>query len=291
MLVDKVRRGLFKDETLENELFQFGFIKIPFFEEAEMEQLKQFYYNVHPEEKLNLQGTLNGIHMTTWSGNTGYKMLVGNYIKHIFSKACDRVFQNHRHLNHVFIVKESGSKTEFNIHQDWSVVDEAKDYSVNIWVPLHDVTKDSGALWILPGSHRLDQPIRGAGCLFPDYMKEMDLIRDKVRCIEVKLGEALIFFHCTIHGSPPNVSDKRRVVSCCSVIREDAELTTYFQRSPTSQLQVYRPEDDFMYNYNDIMNESTVKPPLGKLIEERESYELNRIDSSVLLNLCEAACD
>lgn len=281
----KVRKGLFQDDKLENELFDKGFINIPFLSDDELEELKGYYYGVHPNEKLELEGTMHGIHMTTWSGNDGYKRLVKSFLANVFEKGASRLFNNHRLLNHVFIVKEGGDTTEFNIHQDWSVVDESVDYSVNIWVPLHDVTKDNGALWILPGSHRLDQPIRGAGCLFPDYMSQMEVLKDKVRCIEVKAGEALIFFHATIHGSPPNQSTERRAVACATAIYEDAALTTYFQRSEDSELEVYNPADDFMFTYSDIMNDASVVAPKAKLIEKRPSYTLKKLDTDVLLDM------
>ena len=285
MQESQVRKGLFKSEKLESDLFKSGYIKTPFFTDDELAELKNFYYNVHPNEKIDLQGTLNGIHMTTWSGNYGYKRMVGSFLNQLFAKGANRIFKNHRLLNHVFIAKEPGVATEFNIHQDWSVVDETKEYSVNIWVPLHDVSDINGALWILPGSHKLDQPIRGAGCLFPNYISEMDQLRSRVKCIDVKAGEALIFFHATIHGSPPNNGNERRVVACCTAIHEQAELITYFQKEKESPLQVYNPSDDFMYTYRDIMNESSLIAPKGKLVETRESYTLNALKTDDLLTL------
>jgi hypothetical protein len=279
---NSVRKGLFQDTNLEEQLFEVGYIKIPFLESDELESLKRFYYGVHPAEKIDLQGTLNGIHMTTWSDNFGYKKMVESYLSNIFNKGCDRVFKDHRLLNHVFIAKESG-ETEFNVHQDWSVVDETRDYSVNIWVPLHDVSERNGALWIIPGSHQLNQPIRGAGCLFPDYITDMEALRDKVECIDVRAGEALIFFHATIHGSPPNKGNERRVVACCTAVHESAELRTFFQRDENSELEVYNPNDDFVYGYRDIMNDSVVIPPQGRLVEKRPPLRLNKFDLSELL--------
>lgn len=283
MNVDTVRKGLFINPENEESLFEFGYIKIPFFSNEEMEELKDFYHGVHSSD-VNLEGTMNGIHMTTWSGNSGYKRMVASFIRNLFDKGISRVFQSHRHLNHVFIAKEGGNETEFNTHQDWSVVDEQKEYSVNIWVPLHDVDKENGALWILPGSHKLNQPIRGAGCLFPDYLKEMESLKDEVKCIDVKEGEALIFFHSTIHGSPPNNTTRKRVVACCTVIHKEADVTTYFQRDEVSPLEVYRTNDDFMFNYSDIMNDAAKKPPLGQLVETRPTFVLNKITRQDMLD-------
>ena len=287
MDTEKVKKGLFQNVELEEQLFDKGYIVLPFFSEEQVAQLKHFYSTVHPGTAVSTDGRLHGIHMTTWASNQGYKLLVGEFIRHIFDKACQKWFRNHRHLNHVFIAKEPGTETEFDVHQDWSVVDENQHYSVNIWCPMHDVSKENGALWILPGSHRLDQPIRGAGYLFPNYHQEMDTLKDHVQCIDVKAGEALIFFHSTIHGSPPNNSSENRVVACCTVIDEDAPLRTYYQNGESDPLSVYQPKDDFMYGYRDIMNESVSRPPLGKLIETREPYKLNKVELDDLIGLCQ----
>lgn len=287
MNTDTVKKGLFQNAELEEQLFDKGFTVLPFFTDEQIEQLRHFYETVHPGTGVNKDGRLNGIHMTTWASNSSYKLFVGEFIRHMFDNSCKRYFKDHRHLNHVFIAKESGNGTEFNVHQDWSVVDENVHYSINIWCPLHDVTKENGALWILPGSHRIDQPIRGAGYLFPDYISDMGKLRENVRCIDMKAGEALVFFHATIHGSPPNNSCKNRVVACCTVIDQQAPLRTYFQRSADAPLEVYEPQDDFMYDYRDIMNDSVVRPPLGKFIGAQPPYSLNQVGLEDLLELCD----
>ena len=87
MDVEKIQRGLFKNDSLENKLLEYGFLKVPFFTSSELEQVKCFYQNVHPDSKMNLEGTENGIHMTTWSGSTEYKKLVASFdVKNIFDK-------------------------------------------------------------------------------------------------------------------------------------------------------------------------------------------------------------
>lgn len=285
MNTDHVRKGLFQNQKTEEELFERGYVVLPFFNSEQVEQLRHFYQTVHPGTGVNRDGYLHGIHMTTWASNSNYKLFVGEFVRHIFDSACKKWFKNHRHLNHVFIAKEPGSQTEFNVHQDWSVVDENEHYSINIWCPLNDVSKENGALWILPGSHRIDQPVRGAGCLFPDYTADMEVLRENVQCIDVKAGEALVFFHATIHGSPPNLSDSTRVVACCTVIDEVAPLRTFFQRNDEAPLEVYEPEDTFMYDYRDIMHEAVLRPPQGKLVETRGTYQLSKTNISTLLHV------
>lgn len=285
MDVEKIQRGLFKDKALESKLLEYGFLKVPFFTPSELEEIKSFYQNVHPDSKMNLEGTENGIHMTTWSGNTEYKKLVASFLRHFYSKALDRIFQNHRHFHHVFISKDANQQVNFEIHQDWSVVDETQYYSVNVWSPLQRVSKENGALWFIPQSHKLEQPIRGAGHLFPDYLDGMEELKELVECVEIEAGEALIFLHATIHGSPPNITNSKRIAACCSLVRKDAPIRNYFQPKPNLPLQVYETRDDFMYNYKSLNNEGRLFPPQGTLIEELESYNPTKIPTTTLVKL------
>lgn len=262
-----------KDSNLSSELDDKGYIKVPFFNENELKSLREFYSENY--SKNDLSGTFFGIHMTTWSSDPMFKNKIKEGLRLCFKDACDRFFKNHRTINHVFITKESGSQTEFNIHQDWSIVDEKVNASVNVWAPLYDVDEQSGALWIAEGSHKIHSKIRGAGTLFPDYRSNENEYKKETKCIPVKAGEALIFFHATIHGSPPNVSGNKRIVAVNSIVPHEAPLRIFFQKSVNSLIEVYEPEDDFVYNYNNIREESNVIPPKGKLISVISSNEYN----------------
>ncbi|MFT4543879.1 MAG: hypothetical protein ACI9EQ_000329 [Bacteroidia bacterium] len=278
MDVNEVKKGLFRDSALEKQLLDVGYIVAPFFLESELEEIQNFYFNIHPDEKINLQGAMNGIHMTTWSGNYGYKKMVERFLENSFSKGCARLLKDHRIFNSVFIAKEKGNSTQFTLHQDWTVVDESKDYSINIWVPLKDVDENNGAVWLIPNSHKLEQPIRGAGCLHTGYNEQIKELENHLQCVKVKAGEALIFFHTTVHGSPANLQEGRRVVACCTAVRKSAELRTFFQPHEDSPLEVYRPEDNFVFEYEDVMNQAASMAPKGELLEKRSSYKPHEIN-------------
>lgn len=256
---------LFKNNLINEELNQYGYTKIDFFNEQELGDLRAFYHECHPDS-FQL-GYFDGIHMTTWCDDQAHKEKVRTGLAQLFDNACQRVLERFRAINHVFILKNPGNETEFNVHQDWSIVDESKYGSVNIWAPLYDVDVRSGSLWVLPESHKLGTPIRGAGCLFPNYIDKKKEFESEIQSVNVRAGEALIFFHATIHGSPPNFSDSKRIVAVNSIVPEEAPLRINFRKSETDPIEVYEPNDDFVYEYENIRLESEIIPPKGKLIK------------------------
>jgi Phytanoyl-CoA dioxygenase (PhyH) len=256
---------LFKDKILQTELEQNGFVIIPFLNADEVKKLNEFYSEVHKGEEPPY--FVEEIHMTTWCENENYKKTISENLNAQFENASEKYFQNYRRLNNVFIVKKSGKDTTFKVHQDWSVVDETKYQSVNVWIPLHNVNETSGALWVLKGSHKLNRKIRGAGYLFPDYGNYTVELEKAAISVKLKAGEAIVFYHSVIHGSPPNLSNKNREAACFSVIPKNAPLCIYFQPKEGVNLEVHEPSDDFMFRYKELRKESHMLPPSEKAIK------------------------
>ncbi len=261
---------LFKDVRLQKELEQNGFVIIPFLKMDEVNNLNSFYNEVHQRQEPPL--FIENIHMTTWCEDLDYKLSISNGLTNLFSEASENYFKNYRRLNNVFIVKKSGQQTTFKVHQDWNVVDETKHQSVNVWVPLHNVDENTGALWVLKGSHKINRKIRGAGYLFPDYGAYTKALEKEAVSVKLKAGEAIVFYHSVIHGSPPNLSNKNREAACFSVIPKDAPLCIYFQPTKGAPLEIHQPEDDFMFRYNELRKEAHVIPPSSNVVKTLATY-------------------
>jgi hypothetical protein len=264
-----------KNEQLGSSLLQDGFVVTKFFNEEELSLIRAFYAKNHSSV---LPGLFNHIHMTTWSSDKQHKTEVNLGLRQLFKAPCDRLFNNYRAVNHVFIVKQSNPNSEFFIHQDWSVVDENQFHSFNVWVTLNDIGEKDGALWIIPGSHRINQKIRGCGILYPDYSYLNEKLISKKVSIPLKAGEGILFFHSTLHGSPPNLSDKPRIVAVNSILPKDAPLRIHYQKTNTSPLEIYEPDDEFVYEYDNIREESILTPPKGKLVEIKPPIAINVIE-------------
>ncbi len=274
-------KALFKDPQMQEQIDEKGFVTLPFIGESELEELRSFYDEIHPE---GAPGKIEGIHMTTWCEDYDYKMKVANRLAQIYRKPCEAVFKNFRTLNNVFIVKNSGD-TPFKVHQDWNVVDEKENFAINVWIPLHDITINEGGLWVVEGSHKIKRHIRGSAYLFPDYSEFLDQLERSATSVNLKAGEAIVFYLNMIHGSPPNNGETERIATCFSVIPEDAPLTIYFQKQAGDPLEVHEPSDDFMYNYKHLRTETFERAPTDSPEKILPSFVNSRITFSELENI------
>ena len=178
--------SVFKNPEYAESLIKDGVVKIPFLSVEQLSELNDFYVEMHPND--DLPALYDGIHMTIWHSDLAYKLKVRDTIKQIISDAFEENFINYRALSQQFIIKKQGSETTFPIHQDWAIVDEEKYFSLNIWIPLHDVDERNGAMWIVKGSHKIGNTIRGAGILFPNYQPYLDELKPYMTSFNMKAG-------------------------------------------------------------------------------------------------------
>lgn len=261
---------MLRDSKYESVIKRDGYVVIPFLDENTLREINSFYNLVNNNQEP--PEFIDNIHMTTWCNDSNYKYKVRDGIKRIFENRVSLFFEAHRTLNQVFIVKRSGVNTVFKVHQDWNVVDETQYTSVNVWIPLHDVDASSGALWVLKGSHKINRPIRGSGYLFPDYSDFNKELEKSAISIGLKAGEAVVFYHSLIHGSPPNVSGFERRAACFSVIPKEAPLCIYYQPKPSESLRQYEPDDNFVFEYKSLRTETLTHPPAKNPVSVLPTY-------------------
>lgn len=271
-------KALFKNQQLQAELNEKGFVTVPFIEGEKLEELRNYYSEIHPN---GAPGKIEGIHMTTWCEDFEYKMKVANRLSEIYRKPCEAIFENYRTLNNVFIVKDAG-ETPFKVHQDWNVVDEKENFAINVWIPLYDITKNEGGLWVIEGSHKIDRHVRGSAYLFPDYSTFNDELEKAAKSVSLKAGEAIIFYVNIIHGSPSNHGEYERIATCFSVIPKDAPLTIYFQKNEGDPLEIHCPNDDFVYHYKHLRTETFERAPTDSPVEVGTSFINNTVQHKEL---------
>jgi len=271
-----VEEEIIKDQQAAKILREDGVVKIPFLTAEELEKAVAFQKAIHGEE--DPPSMINGIHMTIWDSHLPYKLSVNYNLKELMKKACDRAFGQCRDLSHQFLIKKKGPDTTFNIHQDWSIVNEKEHVSFNIWIPLQDVDENNGAMWIIKRSHLMNRMVRGAGYLFPNYLNIFDELKPYMTSYPMKAGEALLFYHRTIHGSPANLGGNgSRVVVQMAVIPQEAPMEIYFQPSENEPLEIHNPVDNFNFHYDRITEESQTKPPSNSPTEVRSPIKVDDV--------------
>lgn len=262
--------NLFRNADLEGQMDERGVVTVPLLNAEEVQAIRDFYDELHPD---GIPPQMrDGIHMTIWCSDYDYKVRVRERLKEIVMPACERAFKDFRIVTPVFIVKRKGGDTKFPIHQDWNVVDEEKHRAFNVWIPLHPVDAENGSLWHVPGSHRLPTTVRGAGLLFPNLYDIEDHVRPVMHSLSLNAGQAMVFYHRLIHGSPPNQNDQPRIVVSFSVLPKEVPMHIYFQPDVKSPLQVFHPPDDFIYHFENVRDDTDKVPPVGQLVAERPPH-------------------
>lgn len=111
------------------------------------------------------------------------------------------------------VYKPRGRPNGVPFHQDFiSRPDEPIKHVA--WMAIDQVTRDSGALKVIPGSHRQGflPWIRVRGETHHDRIRESDVPRGAIVHVELEPGDVLIFNQLLVHGSDEMHTDSLRLV-------------------------------------------------------------------------------
>jgi len=145
------------------------------------------------------------------------------------------------------LVKSPGPGSEHALHQDWTVVDEDHFVSGVVWVPLVDTDERNGGLHAVLGSHRLRTPVRGSpdlGLSLGQSELSRQLHAEHLTPLVVPAGNAAVFDHRLLHGSPMNRSSAPRIAVSVAFHPRGADLFHYRTEGPRHLLR-YRVRADF----------------------------------------------
>ena len=136
----------FKDENLNLEFNQKGFVKFRLLNLNQVNQLKNFYYQEVNEKQTSLTNV--GFHSTSNTLDNLLLKKVDAFNKHILIPELDRFITNITFTLSNFLVKESTSDSTVPPHQDWLLVDEAQFTSLNIWISFEEIVISSIILYL-----------------------------------------------------------------------------------------------------------------------------------------------
>jgi hypothetical protein len=268
-------KRIFKSEEHQRLFDKQGFIVLPFITPQEVAQLDKLFDELHPQ--LNEGGFFSG----SYSSDIVYKKKASDAIVNAFSRAYQEIFTCYTPFGGAFLYKMPGISSELCAHQDWTIVDETQHVAINCWVPLCDVTKDNGALSILPGSQFDNFNVIRAPTLPFFFSGNDDLVMKELIPMEVKAGTAVILNQSVIHYSPPNNSKKIRKAITAGVKSEGAQMYFHYKIPDKDELEVFKMDDDFLISFKDFGNDIGKRPYLGKSIGFI-SFDSSRLDGGKL---------
>ena len=246
---------LFKDPNLRQAMAEKGFVRLPFFNGAVVEELRKIYESIGPKIPLSGFGT------TTSSENEVLKKQIFDQLKPLYAEKVEAIFQDYKLLGSSFLHKAAGETGFLPLHQDWTVTDEAYFRTLTIWIPLVDTTAENGAMQVIPGSHQWMNLLRGPN--LPIAISEVnESLQEKLELQSMRAGEALIFDHSLFHASTLNQSDFPRIAVTYGICHKETPLCFWYHHDQdlVDRFEKIAVPDDFFLRYPKI----GTRPQLGR---------------------------
>jgi hypothetical protein len=253
--------SIFTSDTLQELFDRDGIVNTPLLSPEDIAALNVLY-NTIPKKNADLD-----FHSTMFVDDTAYRMQVDAGIKNIILPRLQEVVRNYRMPFANFIVKEPKDNTSVGIHQDWHFT--APEYtSINIWIPLVDITEQTGLFYGLKGSHQTFNNLRYTPYENNRYTALKEYILSNSTPFAVKAGSALIYHGAMVHFSDPNRSDALRIAVGGAMVPEGAPSLHYFKRDANKAgVEVYEVNNAFYHSF-DFLGE----PKGVRMIEELQHY-------------------
>lgn len=168
-----------------------------------------------------------------------------------------------------FVVKMPEGDSVMPMHQDWSMVDETKYVSLNLWFALTDTNVANGAIHVLRGSHRLRGSARGTQ-LEPSFTYPGQIPYSELAYLPMQAGQVLVHDHRTLHCSPPNRTNQRRLATAIAMVPKEANAIHYFRNAESGRVEVYEAETEFFMKYT--YGKNTI-PKGTRFLRHAEDYQ------------------
>lgn len=151
----------------------------------------------------------------------------------ILSPLFEDLFEDYTIYNASYLIKPKGFSEEMKLHQDWTFTDEQQYEPITLWIPLMDVDEHSGALFAMPGSHRLVPNYRSLDYPTARVKREGELAT-YVAKYPINRGDVLLFNPSAFHGSFGNSSGKHRIVATATILPKAAPFIHVKQLDETT---------------------------------------------------------
>lgn len=223
----------FTDASKTEALRTKGYARFPLLCEEDVTELLAIFRKYHDHDP-------EGFYATTHLSDTSLRKQISDEAMQIVMPRVEGSFENIHVLGGAFITKAPGQKGILPLHQDWNIVDEQKERSYNLWIPLVRVNQHNGTMRILEGSHQKQNTLRGPDIPPVLYPISAEVDRHMIP-LEMEAGEGLMYDHALWHSSPENQSGDLRVALVLGVVVQGAALRYYRKKNDTIEEYASHP--------------------------------------------------
>ena len=190
---------IFKSEENQMLFEKQGFVVIPMLDIKGLKTLDVIFNDLN--KILPKEGFFSG----GYSADLEYKRNSSNRISEVMEPYVDKLLTNYKVYGSTFVYKMPTRNSELGPHQDWTIVDEDNYFSLNCWVPLTDITRQNGPMYVLPGSHFINHKVIRApsmGYYYDNYrntvLKYMVPIRRRMKNWKFMKWQKILQFNIRI---------------------------------------------------------------------------------------------
>lgn len=267
---------MFRKVELQEVMDNSGFCLIDVLDNEAISKLQELYQiSIAPNVDKDFYANHNSQTESAWD--------ISQQITSIIDNCFQKVFNDFEFFVAHFSVKRALSHYEFHLHQDWSIVDESKYKSYQVWIPLCNVSPENGSLYLIKNSHKA-LPLPRSNTLGIPIVQADDILKKYTISTYLATGQAVVFQNNVLHGSYPNNSDADRVGIIVNIIEKNAP--TIFFHFENNNLKKYQITAKTLLN-NLIDLEKQIVPQDFELISEEPfipSYSSAELDATSLLN-------
>ncbi len=230
---------VFRDAGLQATFERDGFVVMDLLDRDEVANLRALWDELDDDVKAR------PFSATIMSRNLSYRRRVSEGVVGVFAGRLGAILNDYRFCHGVFVAKRPGMEEgHVSLHQDQTFVDEDRFTPAVAWVPLSDVTRETGCLRAVRGSHRINHGPRGTYRDFP-YPELQPAITERfLTDIPMRAGQVCIAAATLFHESGAHHGESVRVAACALSIPRSSRLLYYYQDG-TERMEFFEVPDDF----------------------------------------------
>jgi hypothetical protein len=225
-------------------------------------QLRQLYSEHH-----QIENDKGGMFYSIYSQDTDYRKKIHKQIGAILQPIVEQYFRDYKMVLNSFVVKVSGPKSEFYLHQDTTGLDEWKYSPLSLWIPLQDVDETNGCLGAIPYSQHFFTPYRSISFPAP-FDNIQSTVKQYLQPLDMKAGEMMIFDNRMLHHSYSNLSGKDRIAVICGLFPKEAKMITCHKPEYVcgGKVELIEHDDDFLLRGKNFLIDCQKRPETGESI-------------------------
>ena len=234
-------KAVFKNPELEREMNENGYLVIRNFLNPDE---VQFLYDLYKKNSNDSEvGCWNSLyHLPVGKGKE-----ISQTAVHVLEKKMQEICMDAVFPVAFYITKNPNCGHVSHVHRDDTMFKEEEDQYRQCWIPLVDINKENGALFVVPKSHKLftsERPMFGPWGY--EFLRER--LSYEFEFLYVNAGDLIVYFDKTLHGSFLNTTTEARPALQGAILHKDSKPCFTRYEEQTGEMEYYEVTNDFFYN-------------------------------------------